>query len=152
MADERSLQASVEVAAAPAEVWRVVSDVRRTGEWSPECSRVVPVGGVRAGGWLLGFNRRGRVRWATVSRVVRFEPEREIAWDVRTNGSRWSYRLERVDGGTRLVETRETPKGVGTVARWFTRRFLGGEAGHDAELQAGMTSGLQRIKGLVERA
>jgi uncharacterized protein YndB with AHSA1/START domain len=147
----RPLQASVDVAAPPDVVWRVVSDVRRTGEWSPECTRVVPLGGVRAGGWLLGLNRRGRVRWATLSRVTRFEPGRQISWDVVTNGSRWTYRIEPTDSGTRITETRETPDGVKAVAAWFTRRLLGGTDVHDRELAAGMADGLARIKALVER-
>jgi hypothetical protein len=53
------LDASIEIAAPVADVWRTVSDVRRTGEWSPECRRVVPLGRVRNGTWLIGFNRRG---------------------------------------------------------------------------------------------
>jgi uncharacterized protein YndB with AHSA1/START domain len=147
-----ALRAEIEIAAPPAEVWKVVSDVRRTGEWSPECIRVVPVGTVRAGSWLVGLNRRGRVRWATVSRIRRFEPGREIAWDVRTNGSRWAYRLEPAGTGTRLIETREVPRRIGRVAGAFTRVFLGGARVHDAELHAGMARGLERIKTLVETA
>ena len=38
-----------QVESPPAAVWRVVSDVRRTGEWSPECRRVVPLGPLRLG-------------------------------------------------------------------------------------------------------
>jgi uncharacterized protein YndB with AHSA1/START domain len=147
---DRPLKASVEVAAAPPEVWRVVANVRRTGEWSPECTRVVPVGDVREGGWLVGFNRRGRVRWATVSRIVRVVPEREIAWKVLTNRSVWTYRLEPAAGGTRITETRETPRGIGRFARAFTRVLLGGQRAHDDELEAGMTQGLKRIKALAE--
>jgi hypothetical protein len=145
------LRASIDIAARPADVWAVVSDLRRTGEWSPECSRVVPVGGVRAGGWLLGLNRRGPVRWATVSRIVHVDPAGEITWKVLTNGSVWTYRLEPAGTGTRLVETRETPRGVSGFARWFTERFLGGLCGHDDELEAGMAGGLERIRSIVER-
>jgi hypothetical protein len=126
-------------------VWAVVSDVRRTGEWSPECRRVVP-----AGRWLIGFNRRNRVRWATVSRIEKREPNRVISWDVKTNRARWTYLLKPADGGTTLEHTRETPRGVGTVASWFTRAFLDGERAHDDELETGMASGLQRIKTIVE--
>ncbi|WP_396327699.1 SRPBCC family protein [Jatrophihabitans lederbergiae] len=43
--EPQPLTASIDVAASPSAVWRVVSDVRRTGEWSPECSRVLPWGG-----------------------------------------------------------------------------------------------------------
>jgi len=146
----RPLRASVEIAASAGEVWQVVSDLRRTGEWSPECSRVTPIGKVRAGGWLFGVNRRGGVRWVTVSRIVRLEPAREIVWKVLTNGSVWTYRLESAPEGVRLVEMRETPDGVFGFARWFTGRFLGGQRDHDDELEVGMASGLARIKAIVE--
>lgn len=149
-ATERNLQASIEIDAPPERVWQVVADVRRTGEWSPECRRVVPLGSVRKGTVLLGFNRRGKARWPTLSQIVRFEPGREIAWAVRTNRSVWSYRLEPTPNGTRVVESRETPRGIGRVAGWFTGLFLGGSETHDAELESGMASGLARVKALVE--
>lgn len=147
---ERTLQASSEVSAAPREVWRVVADLRRTGEWSPECSRVVPVSSVRLGGWLVGFNRRGPVRWVTVSRITQFQPERKIAWKVLTNRSIWTYQLEPTTVGTRVIETRETPNGIGRFARVFTWLLLGGQRQHDDELEAGMLRGLQQIKAIVE--
>jgi hypothetical protein len=131
-------------------VWRLVSDIRRTGEWSPECVRVVPVGKVRKGTWLLGFNRRQRVRWMTVSRILSFEPEREISWKVLTNGAIWTYQLEPVEGGTQVIETRETPEGVGGSARAFTRVLVGGQDVHDNELQAGMKQSLERMKNALD--
>lgn len=149
-ANDDRLNASTEIAADPARVWQVISDVRRIGEWSPECTGVTPLGAMRKGTWLLGFNRRGRVRWVTLSRVTRFEPEREIGWKVTTNGAVWSYELTPVGDRTRLVETRQTPEGVGAVARGFTRLLLGGQRVHDQELEAGMSRSLERIKSIVE--
>ena len=147
---DRSLRASVEVAAAPTDVWSVVSDVRRTGEWSPECSRVMCLGAVRRGAWMVGLNRRKRVRWPTLSRVISVDPGREIAWRTITNGAVWTYRLEPTGSGTRLAETRETPKGVSAFARGFTRVLLGGQRVHDDELEAGMQDGLTRIRSIAE--
>ncbi len=146
---DRRLEACLEVPASPGRVWAVLSDLRRTGEWSPECSRVIPLGGVRQGGWILGINRRHRVRWATLSRIASVEPEREIAWKVLTNRSVWTYRLEPAGEATRIVETRQTPRGIGAFARLFTRVLLGGQRAHDDELEAGMQRGLERIRDLV---
>jgi hypothetical protein len=113
-------------------------------------SGVVPVGAVRQGSWLLGHNRRGRVRWATVSRIIRLAPGQEIAWRVMTNRSVWTYRIEPTADRTRLTETRENPDGIAGLAAWFTKQFLGGQARHDDELEAGMASGLERIKTIAE--
>jgi uncharacterized protein YndB with AHSA1/START domain len=147
---DRPLRALIEIDAPPTDVWQIVSEVRNTGKWSPECRRVIPLGRVRRGGWLLGWNRRKRARWATVSRIIRFEPPREIAWTVLTNRSTWTYRIEPTETGSQLIETRETPTGVASVARAFTTAFLGGQRAHDDELEAGMMHSLQRIKQLVE--
>ena len=144
------LTASIEVAAPPAAVWRVVSDVRRTGEWSPECRRVVPLGPLRLGTLLIGVNRRDRVRWTTVSRVISCDVGREIGWRVLTNRSEWRYQLQPGPGGTVITQTRRTPRGEGRFALWFTRALLGGQAPHDAELAEGMVCGLERIRDLVE--
>jgi uncharacterized protein YndB with AHSA1/START domain len=148
--EPRALTASIEVAAPPATVWRVVSDVRRTGEWSPECRRVLPLGPVRVGALLVGLNRRERVHWATVSRVITLLPEREIGWRVLTNRSEWRYQLQPSSLGTTVTHTRRTPRGEGRFAVWFTRAFLGGQESHDNELSAGMEDGLGRIKDIVE--
>lgn len=146
----RPLAASAEIAAPPRAVWQVISDVRRTGQWSPECRRVVPLGPVRTGCWMLGINYRRRVWWVTVSRIGRYAPQEEIAWRVVTNGAVWSYRLSAIPEGTRVTETRETPAGVGRVASWFTRALLGGQRDHDNELEAGMARGLRKIKAIAE--
>lgn len=147
----RTLSASVEIAAAPGHVWNVVADLGRTREWSPECRRVVVLGAVRRGVWFVGLNRRKAVVWATLCRVVELDEERVVSWLVQTNRAVWSYRLEEVDAGTRLTETREMPRGGSPFAVWFTRTFLGGQSDHDDELEAGMQRGLEVIKRLAER-
>lgn len=146
----RPLTATVDIAASPQQVWRVVADLRRTGEWSPECKGVTPLGRTRKGTLLLGRNRRGRVRWVTLSRVDEYEPDLAIAWTVLTNRSVWRYELRPGPVGTVLVHTRRTPRGEGRFALWFTRVLLDGQVEHDDELEAGMTVGLERIKVLLE--
>ncbi|WP_234311768.1 SRPBCC family protein [Streptomyces griseus] len=87
------------VLSVPAEsVYRAVSDVRRMGEWSPECigvwSRSRQFG---AGSRFIGFNRRRWWFWFTSCRVVRADHAREFAFEVRTFGmpvALWGYRFE----------------------------------------------------------
>jgi hypothetical protein len=57
--------------------------------------------------------------------------------------------LEQAGKGTRIVECRDTPRGIGNFARAFTRVLLGGQVGHDDELEAGMAQGLQRMRDLT---
>ena len=146
----RPLRAEVVIDAPASKVWQVVSDPKRTPEWSQECRRVVTVGSPRVGRWVLGFNRRKAVVWATVSKITALEVDHQIAWVVLTNRSVWTYRIASIDGGTQLIETRETPRGESTFALWFTRILLGGQHAHDDELEVAMADGLQVVKRLVE--
>jgi hypothetical protein len=96
---------SIEVDAAPAAVWELVSDLPRMGELSPEN---------RGGSWLRGAtgpvlgarfrgaNRRGWRRWSTTVQVTACEPGRTFAFDVSSLGlsvSRWTYDVTPRDAG-----------------------------------------------------
>ena len=153
MSGTATLEAHIEIDAPPEQVWTVVSDIARMGEWSPECRKVVVIGAPREGAHLVGLNRRRWAMWPTNSRIVRYEPGRAIAWKVFSNRSTWTYELEPVDGGTRLIERRDVPpQGLSPVAEFLAKVFLGGVDTHDAELQEGMHATLGRIKSEVERA
>jgi len=143
---------SVHVDAAPEQVWRVVSDVTRMGEWSPECRKVVLLGGgpVREGLRMVGVNRRGVVVWPTLSTVVRLEPGRVVAWRTRESAATWTYELEPADGGTRLTGSRDLD-GFSLLTR-VAAPLIGGAAGHDQELAVGIRTTLRRMKAAVERA
>jgi uncharacterized protein YndB with AHSA1/START domain len=148
-----ALEADIEIEAPPEQVWTVVSDLARMGEWSPECRRVIVFGSPREGAHLVGLNRRRWAMWPTNSRIVRYEPGRAIAWKVFTNRSTWSYELEPIEGGrTRLIERRDMPtEGLPPFAAFFAKVFLDGVDNHDGELQEGMRATLDRIKSEVER-
>lgn len=144
------ISATVDIAAPPARVWELVGDVTRMPEWSPELRRLRVVGRspVRVGSTLLGLNRRGLVAWPTSSTVTRFDPGRAVAWRTRESGATWTYELEAAEGGTRLTGRRDLPE--------FSRLtsvlgpVIGGAAGHDKELAAGIRTTLERIKESVE--
>lgn len=144
------LSASVEVAATPDQVWEVVSDVSRMGEWSPECRRIVVLGKPKRGlgTKFLGLNRRGWAMWPTTSTVVRYQPGEAIAWKTRESGATWTYELEPTASGTRLTGRRELP--AYTVGTKVMAPLIGGAQGHDQELAEGIRTTLERIKACVE--
>jgi len=151
MTDPARLEASVDIAAPPAAVWTVVSDLRRMGQRSPECLAMRVFGKPRVGAWAIGLNRRRWVVWTTTSRITRYESDRAVAWRVLENGATWTYELRPAPLGTRLTERRElSPQGAPRLARAFARIALGGSAGHDAELLEGMHTTLLRIKAEIE--
>jgi uncharacterized protein YndB with AHSA1/START domain len=106
-------EVSAEVTAAPDQVWGVLSDPTRTGEWSHECHTVAwqdghdrPVVGAR----FRGRNRAGQVRWARTCTITEVEPERLLVF--RTSGgyppdsTEWRFRLTPLaDGGTRITQS-----------------------------------------------
>lgn len=146
----RTLEAQVDIRATPTQVWAVVSDVSRTGEWSPECRRVLVRGPLEVGSTFVGINQRGPVVWPTRCRVTVLEPERRLAFRVKESGATWVYELEPIPEGTRLTERREH-SGVETrVGRFFSTRLLGGASEHADELADGMRYSLRRIKDIVE--
>lgn len=103
------------VGAAPADVHRMVADLRNMGRWSPECRRGwLARPPARSGSRFVGFNRRGPFVWFTTGRVTSARaPEGprgggEFTFDVGVFGlplARWGYHFEPEGAGTRVTET-----------------------------------------------
>lgn len=152
---EPPLEASVHVQAAPETVWRLVTDVTRMGEWSPQCRGARWIGrrrGPVVGARFVGFNRQGWKWWLTTNRVVEAEHGRVFAFRTEQNRARWVFRLDGDgNGGTTLVQRRELPAGRSPVSTAFIGAFLGGNRSFDAGMQAGMRSTLERIRDAAER-
>ena len=151
-----TIETSVEIAAPPARVWELVSDLRNISRWSPQTARSFGRGGKVDGGVglgtrLLNVNRRGFLVWPTQSKVVRFVPEQEIAFRIKENFTVWSYLLEPVEGGTRLTSRREAPEGISDVSVKLTQAAFGGVESFADELAQGMQETLLRIKADAER-
>lgn len=105
---------SVEIttSAAPEQVWEVVADVTRTGEWSHEAVAVEWVDGAEAatpGARFRGRNRLGRNRWTRTCEVLAADRPRRLRF--RTIPTRrfpdstvWTFDLEPVPQGTRITQ------------------------------------------------
>jgi hypothetical protein len=150
----RTHEESVHVRATPEELYDVVSDVTRTGEWSPVCTACwwddeAEAGQV--GAWFTGHNETATRSWDTRSQVVVADRGREFAWMVGGDLVRWGFRLAPADDGSTLTETWEfRPAGLAS----FEERF-----GADAPVQVadrtsqaldGIPRTLARIKEVVE--
>lgn len=151
-----TLESSIEIAAPPARVWELVSDLRNISRWSPHTAKSFVRGGkvdgsIGLGTRLLNVNRRGFLVWPTQSKVVRFVAEREIAFRVKENFTVWSYLLEPDGAGTRLTSRREAPEGISDVSVRLTKAAFGGVDSFAAELEQGMHETLRRIKADAER-
>lgn len=104
---------TIEIAAAPEEVYEVLSDLTRMGEFSPECHRVEWLGeaaGPAPGARFVGRNRGGPVTWSRHGRIVRAEAGREFSFVTEEGGrdsTLWTYRLRPAGDGTSVTESYE---------------------------------------------
>jgi len=109
MGDEVSV--TTEIHAPAADVWAMVADLPRMGEWSPENDGAVWLGGATAatpGARFTGSNSSGRKSWETKGTILESEPGRVLSFRVTAVGmrvARWAYRFEATDTGCRVTET-----------------------------------------------
>lgn len=147
---EPLLEQSIEISAAPDEVWDLVHDIRRMADWSPqvESSRLrTGWDHVELGTQFTNLNREGELEWVTHSEVVRFEPGREIAFRIEENRVIWSFRIDSTpDGGTLLVQRRETPDGISDGSLDLTEKHMGGQKVFTRSMLAGMRTTLENIR------
>lgn len=104
---DRIISDHVHIQATPAEVFAVISDPRRHGDFDGSET----VGGAIAGPDLLEMGSKfgmkmkvGPLPYVMRSKVHEYEPDRLIAWG-HFGGHRWRYELEPVDGATLVTES-----------------------------------------------
>ncbi len=144
-----TIRASTVVRAAPAEVFRVVSDPTRYPEWSPECHRVEWVDDTH----FVGHNRRRRGRWKTTATVVANEPDREFRFVVEMMGkdfTGWAYLVEPHAEGALLTEEFVMRVDLPLVARLFEVLALG-VRDRRTDLQGNLDRCVRTVRGIVER-
>ncbi len=144
---------STVIAATPAQVYEMIADLPRMGEWSPECVRVEWTNGATGpaeGATFVGHNLGGpfkRFRWSRLGRVLSAEPGREFSFVTEEGGREgvvWSYRFEAVDGGTRVTESYDVQK----IPVWA--RIIDVPANRHRELREGMQHTLEHLKVVAE--
>lgn len=125
--------------ASPKDVWSLVSDVTRIGEYSPETFEAKWIDG--ATGPELGAEFRGHVKrnekgptYWTTCRVSECERERVFAFEVLTNGkalNTWGYRLEEADGGTDVTESFQLADTFALRVYWKALGWARGKRNHN---------------------
>ena len=112
---------SVVIDAGADELYSMISDPTRMGQWSPENRGAIvlnpaPDRTAFVGMTFEGRNRRGRAAWTTRCTVTTADPGRRFAFTAHTIGVKrprlraanasWEYRFEPTStGGTRVTET-----------------------------------------------
>ncbi len=124
----RSGSVSVEVAATPEQVWELLSDITRAGEWSHETRGGEWLDGVTAaapGARFRGRNQNGRTKWSRVCEVQTADAPRTISWCtvptrvVYRDSTRWTYELTPTDTGCTITQRFEVMRLGPVVDRLF---------------------------------
>jgi hypothetical protein len=108
---EPSATGRTEVAASPAQVYDLVSDLPGLSQVSAEFERGTWLGGVTeagVGARFRGHNRSSWRRWSTTVTVTAAEPGLCFAFDVAFAGlpiARWRYDIEPSDTGCVVTES-----------------------------------------------
>jgi len=139
---------------APAEqLWRMVSDVTRMGEWSPETTSAEWTGGATGpavGAKFRGSNRNGKKSWKTACVVVDAEAGRRFAFRSMAGPlfvADWVYEFEESDSGCLVTETWTDRRG------WLARSVSGiasGVSDRATHNKAGMEETLENLAAAAE--
>jgi hypothetical protein len=147
-------QESITIEVSAQAVYDIVSDITRTGEWSPVCTSCwwddEASAGV-VGAWFTGRNELPDRTWETRSQVVSAEPGREFAWVVGGKFVRWGYTLTQVDAGTVLTETWELlPEGITMFWEKYGDQASAQIADRTQQALSGIPKTLSAIKRIAE--
>jgi Polyketide cyclase / dehydrase and lipid transport len=124
---------SVVIASSPEELYGMVSDLTRMGEWSPVCRGCTwdEGAGPTVGSWFTGHNETPDRVWDTRSQVTEADPGRAFAWAVNRGWARWGYTFEAGPEGTTVTESWElTDLGQAGIAERF-----GDDGAHQIQLR-----------------
>jgi len=150
----RTHQESITVSATPETVYDLVSDITRTGEWSPVCTSCWwddASEEARVGAWFTGHNELPNRTWETRSQVVAADRGREFAWIVGGRFVRWGFTLEPDGAATRLTETWEfLPDGLAMFEEKYGDRAAVEIDLRTSQAHEGISRTLAAIKRIAE--
>ena len=146
------LQAQVDIKAPVSKVWALVSDFRRMPQWSPQCRWMRPLGPVRPGHphrqpqppqlHVLADDIDGHRDDSRAEAGVPGQHQQHV----------WSYELQPIPDGTRVIESRHAENGVKPVSSMAVNALFGGTASFERELIDGMNASLAKIKAAAENS
>lgn len=153
MTNEISVQREIQ---APADqLWAMISDITRMGEWSPEtttCSWIKGATGPANGAKFKGANENGKKKWSTVCTVINAEPGKAFAFRVDVGllkVAEWAYRFEPATAGVGCIVTETwTDRRSGLVK--MLGKPLSGVEDRSVHNKAGMEQTLERLAAAAE--
>ncbi|MGK5519668.1 SRPBCC family protein [Micromonospora sp. URMC 107] len=170
--DGPAVECDLHLAADPAQVWELVTDIELPVRFSSELRRVRWLDGSegpKLGARFEGHNQHPALgEWRTISHIVRFDEPRVFGWvvldpdnrfgggpaDPTRPGATWQYRLTAEDGGCRLshsVRIGPSRTGLSLVIDRAPEHEEEVIARRLAALRDAMTDTLRGIRSLAEQ-
>lgn len=150
----RTYEQSIIIDAGTDAVYDLVSDIARTGEWSPICTGCWWDDASEAGqvgAWFTGRNEQPGRTWETRSQVVTADQGREFAWIVGGTYVRWGFTVEPHSKGTRLTEMWEfLPEGIAMFHEAYGDRAADEIDERTRQAHDGIPQTLSAIKRIAE--
>jgi uncharacterized protein YndB with AHSA1/START domain len=142
-----------EIPAAPDQVWAVVSDAGRVGDWFDFADRTEVRSGDGVGQLRTQYGHWGRRQSEVDQEVTEYEPGKVLAWRhvaERIDGTpapkfaaRTEFRIELDGGDTTTVRLRSIQTPGGQVKGWLMRRI------GTKDIERNMDRSLARLNGLL---
>jgi len=142
-----------DIGASADQVWAMVSDLTRMGEWSPESEGATWLRGAtgpQPGATFRGTNRNGKKKWETLGTIVDADPGRLLTFRITAAGfkvAEWRYELEPTATGCRITETWTDQRG--RIAKALGKP-VSGVVDRAAHNRATMEKTLETLKSTAE--
>lgn len=150
----RAYEQSIIIGATPDALYDLVSDITRTGEWSPICTACWwddenEAGQV--GAWFTGHNELPERTWETRSHVVAADPGREFAWIVGDGFVRWGFSIAPEGAATKVTESWEfLPRGIAMFEEKYGDRAAAEIDERTRQAHTGIPRTLASLKRIAE--
>jgi hypothetical protein len=144
---------SIVIGRSPEDLYDMVSDVTRIGEWSPICQACWwdEGGTAEVGAWFTGRNVDGESTWETRSQVVAADRGKEFSYLVEGSLVRWGWAFAPAEGGTSVTESWEfLPDGIALFEKHFGDQAQAQIDGRTEAAHAGIPATLAALKRTAE--
>ena len=145
---------SIIIEATPEALYDLVSDITRTGEWSPVCTACWWDDAGEAGqvgAWFTGHNELPARSWETRSQIAAAERGREFTWIVGGSFARWGFTFDSDGAATTMTESWEfLPSGIAMFQERYGDRAAAEIDQRTRQAHNGIPRTLAAIKRIAE--
>jgi hypothetical protein len=148
--DPLTYSESIVIARSPEELYDMISDVTRMGDWSPICKACWwdTANTASVGAWFTGRNELPERTWEARCQVVVAERGREFAFVVGDSLVRWGYTFTPVEDGTEVSESWEfLPSGIAS----FVERYGAQATAQISDRTEAAHNGIPATLGAIKR-